>query len=194
MTKQSNASERRTALTRRIPNHVLSRNPSGPREVTCVVFRMCRSNRRRAKSLFSSRQSGEGTGRAVFPRRHLACPHKPCPHCQQNQGRYQQCAEAIYGREEIYINQPVDSGHTIRKLWRGVGPLAERTAVDWNWRQKSPRAPAGTPIARDSPALRRHSGKSTTSSAAIREETAQSAQLGAARQNLPGWLQNELVA
>lgn len=71
----------------------------------------------------------EGERKGSFPSEAPCLPPQSSPHCQRNRGRYQQCAEAIYGREEIYINQPVDSGHTIRKLWRGVGPPAERTAV-----------------------------------------------------------------
>lgn len=121
VTKQSNVPEKRTALTRRIHYHVfVSKHPSSPRDVTSgvLLFCTCTSNRRRAKLLFPSRAGGSESGRAVFPGRHLVCP--PPPTVSRIGGRYQQCAEAIYGGEEIYINQPADGGHALRKLRRGV--------------------------------------------------------------------------
>lgn len=133
VTKQSNVPEKRTALTRRIHYHVLSKHPSSPERCDewRLVFCTCRSNSRRAKLLlFPSRAGGSESGRAVFPGSHLVCPPPTLPPTVSRiGGRYQQCAEAIYGGEEIYINQPADGGHALRKLRRGVwappSPLAE---------------------------------------------------------------------
>lgn len=99
---------------------------SSPRDVTSGVLLFVRAQVTedgQSCYYFHHAQVGASPEGQFSPGGTLFAPPTPTPPTVSRiGGRYQQCAEAIYGGEEIYINQAADGGHALRKLRRGVCP------------------------------------------------------------------------